>query len=307
MALPMARPWRHPKTGIFWLRKRVPESLRPVVGQLEVKQSLGTRDPAEAKRLHTQALAALEQRWANLQSGSKSLSEREAHETVADAYDWWFELHSENPSEQTLWRTDLYNDLWNYRELAEMLHRTLDEGDLEDEDDECFAPLMRMEAFCRRNVDDLLNNEGLIVDGDSRRRLEFAFGAAIQQASQGLKALARGEFASPFSAPNTRSGVAVRPESLSNSEPVLFDRLLEGWKRERRPMEKTVYEYERAFRDLAAHLGHSDASLVKAKDLVGWKEKMLAAELKPKTIRDAKLAPIRAITAVGRPQRTLGR
>ena len=176
-----------------------------------------------------------------------------------------------------------------------MLHRTLDEGDLEDEDDECFAPLMRMEAFCRRNVDDLLNNEGLIVDGDSRRRLEFAFGAAIQRASQGLKALARGEFASPFSAPNTRSGLAARTEPTSNTDPVLFDRLLEGWKRERRPMEKTVYEYERAFRDLAAHLGHSDASLVKAKDLVGWKEKMLAAELKPKTIRDAKLAPIRAI------------
>ena len=38
MALAMARRLKHPKSGIFWLRKRE-------------KFSLITRDPAEAKRL----------------------------------------------------------------------------------------------------------------------------------------------------------------------------------------------------------------------------------------------------------------
>ena len=28
MALAVARPWKHPKTGIYWLRKRVPDDLR---------------------------------------------------------------------------------------------------------------------------------------------------------------------------------------------------------------------------------------------------------------------------------------
>ncbi len=51
MPLAMARPWKHPKTGIFWLRKRVPDDLRPLVGKREEKRSLHTRDPAEAKRL----------------------------------------------------------------------------------------------------------------------------------------------------------------------------------------------------------------------------------------------------------------
>ena len=68
MALAMARPWKHPKTGIYWLRKRVPEDLRPILGKREEKRSLGTRDAAEAKRLHAQALAELEQRWANLRA-----------------------------------------------------------------------------------------------------------------------------------------------------------------------------------------------------------------------------------------------
>jgi hypothetical protein len=36
-------------TGIYWFRKRVPKELRALLGKTEVKQSLGTRDPSEAK------------------------------------------------------------------------------------------------------------------------------------------------------------------------------------------------------------------------------------------------------------------
>jgi hypothetical protein len=46
----MASPFRHPKTGIYWLRKRVPKDLVPVLGKAEVSRSLETRDPGEAKK-----------------------------------------------------------------------------------------------------------------------------------------------------------------------------------------------------------------------------------------------------------------
>jgi hypothetical protein len=42
----------HPRSGVYYLRKGVPEDLRQLVGKLEEKRSLGTRDPAEAKRRH---------------------------------------------------------------------------------------------------------------------------------------------------------------------------------------------------------------------------------------------------------------
>ena len=83
MALPMTPPIRHPKTGIFMLRKRVPDELRSVIGKREEKLSLGTRDPQEAKRLHTAALAKLESRSANLRLPEKSLSWREVQAFVA--------------------------------------------------------------------------------------------------------------------------------------------------------------------------------------------------------------------------------
>jgi uncharacterized protein DUF6538 len=60
VVLLMSRPFKHPKTGIFWLRKRVPKDLVSIVGKAEVSRSLAMRDPSEAKTRRLQALAELE-------------------------------------------------------------------------------------------------------------------------------------------------------------------------------------------------------------------------------------------------------
>ena len=46
MPLAMSRPWKHPNSGVYSLRKGVPEDLRALVGKREEKRSLRTRDPA---------------------------------------------------------------------------------------------------------------------------------------------------------------------------------------------------------------------------------------------------------------------
>ena len=83
MVLAMSRPWRHPKTGIYWLRKGVPDDLRAAVGKREEKFSLKTRDPVEAKRLHAQALIEIEQRWANLRAPARKLENSDLHRIAA--------------------------------------------------------------------------------------------------------------------------------------------------------------------------------------------------------------------------------
>jgi hypothetical protein len=112
MVLAAARPWKHPKTGIYWLRKAVPEDLRPLIGKREEKRSLKTRDPAEAKRRHSEAFTELDTQWANLRAGPKSLTEREAHELVLEIHGQWLERYRDNPSEQDFWRLDLGEKLW---------------------------------------------------------------------------------------------------------------------------------------------------------------------------------------------------
>ncbi|WP_156029638.1 DUF6538 domain-containing protein [Ancylobacter sp. FA202] len=69
MALRMARPFRHSKTGIFWFRKAVPVTLRERVGKREISQSLATRDPDTAKELIAPLDAEWNARFKSLQSG----------------------------------------------------------------------------------------------------------------------------------------------------------------------------------------------------------------------------------------------
>jgi hypothetical protein len=100
MPLAMSRPWKHPNSGVYWLRKGVPEDLRALVGKREEKRSLQTRDPVEAKRRHAEALAEIESRWANLRIGPKTLTEIEARQMAAVVHDRWLQQHQDNPSQQ---------------------------------------------------------------------------------------------------------------------------------------------------------------------------------------------------------------
>jgi hypothetical protein len=74
MTLSMTRPQKHPDSGYYWFRKRVPDDLRSLIGKREEHFSLGTHDPSEAKRLHALKLAEIEERWANLRVGQRPLS-----------------------------------------------------------------------------------------------------------------------------------------------------------------------------------------------------------------------------------------
>lgn len=60
----MPQPFKHPTTGVYYLRRKVPEPLREALGRIEYKVSLKTRDPSEVKRLFAEALAVSEERFA---------------------------------------------------------------------------------------------------------------------------------------------------------------------------------------------------------------------------------------------------
>jgi integrase len=163
-------------------------------------------------------------------------------------------------------------------------------------DEDGYFDLIAMEAFCREKVEELLSQRGLKVDALSRQKIEKAFGATIQRAaSLTLAKLAIGQLEALMGSPASPTRSEVGSQAAISSEPLKFETLVAGWATERRPMPKTVYEYKRVMRVLTGFLGHDDARRVSAKDLVAWKAKMIEAGLHPKTIRGAKLGPVRAI------------
>lgn len=63
MAL-LAQPFRHPDSGIYYLRRRVPDALRQILGKTELRWSLGTRDHLQAKAAFVDAFAESERLFA---------------------------------------------------------------------------------------------------------------------------------------------------------------------------------------------------------------------------------------------------
>jgi len=66
MVCAFGTPRRHPDSGIYWFRKRVPDRLKAKVGKSEIKFSLRTRDPAIARLRNLKAAVEIERAWAGV-------------------------------------------------------------------------------------------------------------------------------------------------------------------------------------------------------------------------------------------------
>lgn len=83
----MASPWLHPKSGVYYYRRRVPKDLLELVGRGLEKFSLKTRNRLEAESRFALADQEVEARWANLRGGYRKLSWREIAAIGGDFYD----------------------------------------------------------------------------------------------------------------------------------------------------------------------------------------------------------------------------
>ncbi|MCP8467356.1 phage integrase SAM-like domain-containing protein [Pseudomonas sp. ZM23] len=84
----MAQPFKHPQSGVFYLRRRVPDELRPILGH-EYKRSLKTRDPAEAKARFAAEWGKSEEAFSIAKaqaSGAQALTVRDAQQLAARWY-----------------------------------------------------------------------------------------------------------------------------------------------------------------------------------------------------------------------------
>ncbi|MDP3798104.1 MAG: hypothetical protein Q8R06_13305 [Polaromonas sp.] len=137
MALPFASP-----SGIYQLRRKVPEALRPALGN-EYKRSLKTRDPSEAKRRYAEEWERSEQAFALARAqlaGAQVLNERDVQQLAAR----WFrseldKLEQSGDFERVLVPGDAWgNETVNgYEEFQELLtvRQAIDQGHEWDWDD----------------------------------------------------------------------------------------------------------------------------------------------------------------------------
>lgn len=272
MVLAMTRPWKHPRTSVYYLRQRVPADLVTTVGKKEVKVSLGTKDPAEAKRRHLVALQKLQDQWSLARATPEPLTQKQIFALAGEAYRDWVEQHDEQPGEPELWQTLINrNRLEIQRDPA---------------------------RWFGSSVDALLARHKLKTDEDSRKQLILAVADAIQQGSKVSLRKAQGDY-SPDPKANRFPPLEPRKQKAEVSLLEVFrlwerDHLAEG------KSQRTVEDFRQKIEDFIKFLGHDDATRVTQRNVADYVEHLRhERNLAARTVGAKYLATIRTIYRTG--------
>jgi integrase len=289
MSLKMSSPWKHPKTGVYWIRRRVPAHLVAIVGRSEEKQSLRTKDPAEAKRAFSLAMAAIEERWANLKRGVHTLSPRESVNLARAYYDGMIDEFRDQPLLQTNWDVEIGATCFQPSVPARSAGLTIDEREVR---------RTIMESWCRDFAGLRLSQSGVPVTSENIEILARSIGSALQAAALELKRLSSvSAFGRPAGTVSGSSDAIGDRSSLpmAKSKPVPAKDIFDGWAGERRPNQKTLYSYERVLEAFIGFVGEDDVAIVTQKNVADWKADLLSKGLSAKTIAASKLGALRAV------------
>jgi integrase len=292
----MARPWKHPDSGIYYVRERIPRdvlaaargqhvkfpkeagegSIRLPDNATHAKASLRTRDPHETKVRHAAALAHLEKFWQSLRDGLRRLSHKQIIALAGDFRQRAIAKFDEEPGPAVIWvrlleLSERWDDDARRRETAPFVEEHL------------ARHALNVDAYTKAALADEMFKVGRGIAALMKRRAEGDYG------------------------PDDKAG-NFPPLHLATDSPsadVSIRGLFKGWEREARAgnyAEKTFDEYRAVVERLVKFLNHDDAARVSPKDIVAYKDMRLGtinprtkASLSPKTVNDGDLAALRSI------------
>jgi len=288
MVLAMARPWKHPKTGVYWFRKAVPADLRSILRKREELRSLRTKDPAEARQRHADIAAEVERHWKALRSGPITLTNQQITALAGLLYREETSALADEPGSPEAW------------DHVVRIHQQAREAG-------------KLEEWLGPSVDDLLRRQGLNIDSQSRSRLIEAVDAAAIQASEQLRRNAKGDYRPDPDAIRFPEWVPPRPNGEDREKPraaagektATLTALVDGWWREAKAANRSISTYQSystTIAKLTAFLGHNDARRVTPEDVVRFKDHRLSEvnprtgkPASPKTVKDSDLAGLKAV------------
>lgn len=218
----MAKPQKDEKAGVYYFRKGVPLALREAVGLTELRKSLGTKDPAEAKRRHAEVALEVDAEWDRLRAalrlgeGSRdperrpqliSLTQKDAHALAGEFYREFVAENEANPGSADRWTERLLamatalplsrrepgapSHIWNYS----------------------MQPNMVAARMFSREVRSFLERRNLALNTLGFRLLSSAVALAMRDAALRLRRNADGDY-SPDAAGADHPPVAKQPEAF---------------------------------------------------------------------------------------------
>lgn len=294
MVLPMARPWKHPDTGIYYFRKAVPLDLRPRLKKREEKRSLGTRDPDEARSLHMGVAAEVDASWRRIraQAGDepevRSLTQKQVHAMAGEIYRLMVAAHEDEPGRPERWKTELRKDQYA-KPASERAPGIRPPGRI-------FGVGPRNTAIRRHGefVDAFLSEHGIALDRDSRERLIMATASALEQAHGQLLKNSNGDYSA-----DPRADRFPEMDCMSDPKlpPVRLHEVFEVWSQERGHAPSTRKRWISPLRKLMEFAGTDDLRAITEDHMIAWKNHLVAAGRDKETIACSDLGPARNLFA----------
>lgn len=270
MVLQMPRPFKHPKTGVYYFRARVPADLVAQVGRKEVKVTLGTKDPALAKQLFSDKEREFETRWKSFRAKPEPLPHRQIVGLAGKLYLQFMAPLEDEPGEPELW------------------HRVLEIGDA------VYANEDKMERWYGPAIDELLQREGLAIDASSRSRLLHESHTALKQAAEQQLKRSQGDYS-----PDPKADRFPKLKPSTTDDGATLNKLFELWERDHVAEGKslrTVEDFRQKIEDFIKFLGHSSATRVTPKDVANYTEYLRHERgLSARTVGMKYLATIRTV------------
>lgn len=260
----------HPKTGVYQYRKAVPVALRAALGW-EIKVSLGTKDPKEAKRLGALEAVKADALIQAAKDGPARLSFKQVN---ALAGGWYLEQLAEHEA-----------DPGDPEGLEDMLDYIREETGPLSRDDREEAARIALE---------LTRAQGFVTTEESLGELAAA---VVDHKRRLLKVLAR-RAKGDFRPDGYSDGI---PEFSKNERPsaaTIKAGIFGGWSSRPDIAPKTVYAWGKLFDTLVTFLGHDDAKRLGKPDVERWRDALREQGQAPKTI-NSKLTALRTVLAWG--------
>jgi integrase len=269
----MPTPRKRPTSEFYWIRKKVPDRYRPLVGRTEVWRSLETKDLRTAVRRCAAASDALETEWARLAAASANCS---------------------NPDPEAEPRPALtHRDLHALRAIA---HRRIRDAHIA-------APPVGFAALRvvgghgsdedrELEVREFLAGEGIEATDEEVARFLPLMARARKGALDDLKRAAlEGDFEDSKELKGAPQLEAVKVDIMEAfrsycDRPKVIKDGLEG---------KTAERWEPVITQFIKFIGHRDLARVTQHDAVRWRNHKLKEGIEPKSVRDVWLAAPRSI------------
>lgn len=284
MVLPMSRPQKHPKTGVYYFREKVPADLRSAFGKVEVSRTLGTKNPAEAKSRHSEERRKQALIWQTMRAKPEPLNQKVIQALAGRYYAALVGEYEDNPGEPEDWAhgIDITIDALPSKAMRERVHG--------------------------KEANRLLQEATLAADIGSRDRLLEAMNQAYLKATQALRTRAQGDYSADQNIGQFPDLPLPAAQGTTKDKPTLTG-IFALWEREHLAngkSKKTAADFRHKLDSLREFVGHDDAEQVSPEDVIAWTDRLRFTDgLSPRTVSNKYLVAVKTVFGLAAQRKVL--